>query len=144
MQSTGKISIFPKTQKRTRIKTVSFPGLNFTNTENKILKTLTQNNMNRFTLLSLLALGAFFASFGYAAEEASKLQATGVFVKNDKGALVFTDDADKKKYYGFNKGVKEKVGDLVGKKVKLNAKIKKKEGAKITLMTFVVSVKPVK
>ena len=54
-----------------------------------------------------------------------------------------TDDADKKKYYGFNKGVKEKVGDMVGKKVKLNAKVKKKEGAKITLMTYIVSVKAV-
>ena len=71
-------------------------------------------------------------------------QTTGTFVKNEKGALVFTDDADKKKYYGFNKGVKEKVGDLVGKKVKLNAKVKKKEGAKITLMTYVVSVQAVK
>ena len=50
----------------------------------------------------------------------------------------------RKKYYGFNKGVKEKVGELVGKKVKLNAKVKKKEGAKITLMTYVVSVQAVK
>ena len=33
------------------------------------------------------------------------------------------------KYYGFNKGVK--VGDLVGKKVKLNAKVKKKEEPKL-------------
>jgi len=40
--------------------------------------------------------------------------------------------------------VKEKVGDMLNKKVKLKAKIKKKEGAKITLMTYIVSVKPVK
>jgi hypothetical protein len=100
--------------------------------------------MNRFTVLSLLALGAFFSSLGFAAEESAKLQATGTFVKNDKGALVFTDDKDKKKYYAFNKGTKEKVGDMVGKKVKIHAKIKKKDGAKITLMTFIVSVKPVK
>ena len=30
----------------------------------------------------------------------------------------------------------------MGKKVKIIAKIKKKEGAKITLMTYIVSVKP--
>jgi len=100
--------------------------------------------MKRFIFLSLLSVGMLFSSFSFAQEEAVKLQTTGTFVKNEKGALVFTDDADKKKYYGFNKGVKEKVGDLVGKKVKLNAKVKKKEGAKITLMTYVVSVQAVK
>ena len=40
--------------------------------------------------------------------------------------------------------LKKKVGDMLNKKVKLKAKIKKKEGAKITLMTYIVSVKPVK
>ena len=99
--------------------------------------------MNRITLLALLALGAFFANLGFA-QEAKTLDATGKFIKNEKGALVFTDDKDKKKYYAFNKGTKEKVGDLTGKKVKIIAKIKKKEGAKITLMTYIVSVKPVK
>ena len=54
------------------------------------------------------------------------------------------ENKDKKKYYAFNKGTKEKVGDLTDKKVKIIAKIKKKEGAKITLMTYIVSVKPVK
>ena len=98
--------------------------------------------MNRITLLSLLTLGAFFSSFGFAAEETVKLQATGTFTKNEKGALVFTDDKDKKKYYAFNKGTKEKVGYQTGKKVKIIAKIKKKQGAKITLMTYIVSVKP--
>tara|TARA_A100001015_G_scaffold109846_1_gene121911 strand:- start:166 stop:345 length:180 start_codon:yes stop_codon:yes gene_type:complete len=58
--------------------------------------------------------------------------------------LVFTDDADKKKYFGFNKGVKEKVGDLIDQKVKLHAKVKRKEGAKFTSINYVVSVKPVK
>jgi hypothetical protein len=99
--------------------------------------------MNRITLLALLALGAFFANLGFA-QEAKTLDATGKFIKNDKGAFIFTDDADKKKYYGFNDGVKKKVGDMLNKKVKLKAKIKKKEGAKITLMTYIVSVKPVK
>lgn len=99
--------------------------------------------MNRITLLAHLALGAFFANLGFA-QEAKTLDATGKFIKNDKGAVIFTDDADKKKYYGFNDGVKKKVGDILNKKVKLKAKIKKKEGAKITLMTYIVSVKPVK
>jgi hypothetical protein len=99
--------------------------------------------MNRITLLALLALGAFFANLGFA-EEAKTLEVTGKFIKNDKGAVIFTDDADKKKYYGFNDGVKEKVSDMLNKKVKLKAKVKKKEGAKITLITFIVSVKPVK
>ena len=100
--------------------------------------------MNRITLLSLLTLGAFFSNFGFTAEEVIKLQATGTFTKNEKGALIFTDDKNKKKYYAFNKGTKEKVGDLTDKKVKIIAKIKKKEGAKITLMTYIVSVKPVR
>ena len=100
--------------------------------------------MNRITLLSLLSLGTFFSSFSFAAEEAIKLQATGTFTKNEKGALVYTDDKDEKKYYAFNKGTKEKVGDQTDKKVKIIAKIKKKEGAKIALMTYIVSVKPVK
>ena len=72
--------------------------------------------MNRITLLALLALGAFFANLGFA-QEAKTLEATGKFIKNDKGAVVFTDDADKKRYYGFNDGVKEKVGDMFNKKV---------------------------
>ena len=38
--------------------------------------------MNRITLLSLLTLGAFFSSSGFAAEEAVKLQATGTFTIN--------------------------------------------------------------
>mgnify|MGYP001163803828 FL=1 len=101
--------------------------------------------MNRITLLALLALGAFFANLGFA-QEAKTLDATGKFTKSNQryGAVIFTDDADKKKYYGFNDGVKKKVGDMLNKKVKLKAKIKKKEGAKITLMTYIVSVKPVK
>jgi hypothetical protein len=40
--------------------------------------------------------------------------------------------------------VKEKVGDMLNKKVKLKAKVKKKEGAKISLITYIVSVKPIK
>jgi len=42
--------------------------------------------MNRITLLALLALGAFFANLGFA-QEAKTLDATGKFIKNDKGAL---------------------------------------------------------
>ena len=94
--------------------------------------------------LSLLSLGMLLSSLSFAQEEATKLQTTGVFIKNDKGHLVFTDDADKKKYFGFNKGVKEKVGDLIDPKVKLHAKVKRKEGAKFTSINYVVSVKPVK
>tara|TARA_B100001057_G_scaffold396480_1_gene406283 strand:- start:696 stop:1064 length:369 start_codon:yes stop_codon:yes gene_type:complete len=107
------------------------------------IKPTTQIKMNRITLLALLALGAFFANLGFA-QEAKTLEATGKFIKNDKGAVVFTDDADKKRYYGFNDGVKKKVGDMLNKKVNLKAKVKKKEGAKITLMTFVVSIKEAK
>ncbi len=49
----------------------------------------------------------------------------------------------KKKYYAFNKGTKEKVGELIDQKVKLLAKVKKKVGAKISLMTYIISIKPV-
>ena len=107
------------------------------------IKPTTQIKMNRITFLALLALGAFFANPGFA-QEAKTLEATGKFIKNDKGAVVFTDDADKKRYYGFNDGVKKKVGDMLNKKVNLKAKVKKKEGAKITLMTYVVSIKEAK
>ena len=101
--------------------------------------------MNRFIFPSLLLyVGIFLSSFSFAEEEATKLQTTGVFIKNEKGHLVFTDDADKKKYFGFNKGVKEKVGDLIDQKVKLHAKVKRKEGAKFTSINYVVSVKPAK
>ncbi len=88
-------------------------------------------------------MGAFFANLGFA-QDAKTLEAVGQFIKNDKGAYVFTDESDKKKYYGFNEGVKKKVGDMLDKKVKLKAKVKKKEGAKITLMTYVVSIREVK
>ena len=96
--------------------------------------------MHRLILLSILSLGILISSFSFAQEETVKLQSTGIFKKNEKGVLIFTDDADKKKYYGFNKGVHEKVGDLVGKKVDLNARVKKKEGAKITLLIYIVSI----
>ena len=99
--------------------------------------------MNRITFLALLALGAFCTNLGFA-QEAKTLEATGKFIKNDKGAVVFTNDADKKRYYGFNDGVKKKEGDKLNKKVNLKAKVKKKEGAKITLMTYVVSIKEAK
>ena len=100
--------------------------------------------MNRLIFLSFISLGILCSSASFAKEEAVKLQTSGVFKKNEKGVLIFTDDADTKKYYGFNEGVKKKVGDLVGKKVNLVARVKKKEGAKITLMTYIVSVNPVK
>ena len=60
--------------------------------------------------------------FSFAQEKATKLQTTGIFEENEKDALLFTNDQDKKKHYGYNMGVKEKVGNLVGKKVKLIAK----------------------
>ena len=129
----------------------NFLGMNFmpikkTKNESFLIpkiKPTTQIKMNRITFLALLALGAFFANPGFA-QEAKTLEATGKFIKNDKGAFVFTDDADKKRYYGFNDGVKKKVGDMLNKKVNLKAKVKKKEGAKITLMTYVVSIKEAK
>jgi len=99
--------------------------------------------MKLATLLSLVLIPFFFTSISYAKEEVSKLQTTGIFIKNEKGTLVFTDDEDKKKYYAFNKGTKEKVGELIDQKVKLLAKVKKKVGAKITLMTYIISIKPV-
>ena len=86
------------------------------------------------------SIGIICPTFSFAQEEAIKLQTTGIFKKNEKGVLIFTDDTDKKKYYGFNKGVNEKVGDMVGEKVNINARVKKKEGAKITLMTYIVAV----
>ncbi|MDA9118546.1 hypothetical protein N9J83_00225 [Opitutales bacterium] len=99
--------------------------------------------MKLHTLLSFLLTAFFIPSFSYAKEEVSKLQTTGIFIKNEKGTLVFTDDEDKIKYYAFNKGTKEKVGELIDQKVKLLAKVKKKVGAKITLMTYIISIKPV-
>ena len=99
--------------------------------------------MKLATLLSLVLIPFFFTSISYAKEEVSKLQTTGIFIKNEKGTLVFTDDEDKKKYYSFNKGTKEKVGELIDQKVKLLAKVKKKVGAKISLMTYIISIKPV-
>ena len=100
--------------------------------------------MKLATLLSLVFIPFFFTSISFAKEEVRKLQTTGIFIENEKGALVFTDDEDKKKYYAFNKGAKEKVGELIDQKVKVNAKVKKKDGAKITLITYIVSVKSVK
>jgi len=99
--------------------------------------------MNRFIFLFVTSIGIICSTFSFALEEAIKLETTGIFKKNDKGVLILTDDTDKKKYYGFNKGVNEKVGDLVGEKVNVNARVKKKEGAKITLMTYIVAVNPV-
>ncbi len=99
--------------------------------------------MNKISLIITIALAAFLTSVGFAAEEAQKLQATGIFVKNEKGAMVFTDDKDKKKYYAFNKTAVKKVSTHAGKKVKINARVKKKEGAKISLITWVGSIKPV-
>lgn len=99
--------------------------------------------MNRFIFISIISLVVICTSFSFVNEEAIKLQTTGIFKKNEKGVLIFTDDADNKKYYGFNNGVNEKVGDLVGKKVNINARVKKKEGAKITLMTYIVAVNSV-
>ena len=103
-----------------------------------------ENRMKLATLLSLVFIPFFFTSISFAKEEVRKLQTTGIFIENEKGALVFTDDEDKKKYYAFNKGAKEKVGELIDQKVKVNAKVKKKDGAKITLITYIVSVKSVK
>ena len=91
----------------------------------------------------IILLSFLLTSLSYANEGVSKLQTTGIFIKNEKGTLVFTDDEDKKKYYAFNKGTKEKVGELIDQKVKLLAKVKKKVGAKITLMTYIISIKPV-
>ena len=71
--------------------------------------------MNRLIFLSLLSLGILHSSFSFAQEKATKLQTTGIFEENEKDALLFTNDQDKKKHYGYNKGVKEKVGNLVGK-----------------------------
>ena len=99
--------------------------------------------MKLHTLLSFLLTAFFIPSLSYAKEEVSKLQTTGIFIKNEKGTLVFTDDEDKIKYYAFNKGTKEKVGELIDQKVKLLAKVKKKVGAKISLMTYIISIKPV-
>ena len=99
--------------------------------------------MKLHTLLSFLLTAFFIPSLSYAKEEVSKLQTTGIFIKNEKGTLVFTDDEDKKKYYAFIKGTKEKVGEWIDQKVKLLAKVKKKVGAKISLMTYIISIKPV-
>jgi len=82
--------------------------------------------MNRLIFLSVLFLGILHSSFSFAEEEAVKLLTTGAFVKIDKGGLFYTDDKDKKIYYGFNMGVKEMVGDLVGEKVKLYAEVIRK------------------
>ena len=75
--------------------------------------------MNRLIFYPSFPL-EFYATVLPLLKEAVKLQTCGVFKKNEKGVLIFTDEADKKKYYGFNEGV-EKVGDLVGKKVNLVA-----------------------
>ena len=121
------------------IKRVKQSRINF-----RLTLTITyQKSMRFITLLSLVLIPFLFTSFSYAKEEISKLQTTGIFSKNEKGALVFTDGEDKKKYYAFIKGTKEKVGGLIDQKVKINAKVKKKDGAKITLLTYIVSVKPV-
>ena len=149
--SIGKIHILRKIQMQILTKMENFLGKNFmlikkTRSESFLIpkiKPKTQIKMNRITFLALLALGAFFANPGFA-QEAKTLEATGKFIKNDKGAVVFTDDADKKRYYGFNDGVKKKVGDMLNKKANLKAKVKKKEGAKITLMTYDVSIKEAK
>lgn len=121
------------------IKRVKQSRINFRLT----LTIIYQKSMRFITLLSLVLIPFLFTSFSYAKEEVSKLQTTGIFIKNEKGTLVFTDDEDKKKYYAFNKGTKEKVGELIDQKVKLLAKVKKKVGAKITLMTYIISIKPV-
>lgn len=76
-------------------------------------------------------------------EKAKKLQTTGIFRINKKGALVFTDDANGEKYYGFNRGVKDKVGDLIDRKVELDARFRNRNGAKITFMTYIVSVEEI-
>ena len=99
--------------------------------------------MKFIILLSFVLISFRFTSLTYANEEISKLQTTGIFSKNEKGVFVFTDGEDEKKYYAFNKGTKDKVGGLIDQKVKINAKVKKKDGAKITLLTYIVSVKPV-
>ena len=77
-------------------------------------------------------------------EKAKKLQTTGIFRINKKGVLVFTDDANGKTYHCFNKGVKEKVAGLIDRKVKLDARFRNRNGAKITFMTYIVSVKVIK
>ena len=77
-------------------------------------------------------------------EKAKKLQTTGIFRINKKGVHVFTDDANGKMYHCFNKGVKEKVTGLIDRKVKLDARFRNRNGAKITFMTYIVSVKVIK
>ena len=62
--------------------------------------------MNRLIFLSFLSLGILYSSFSFAQEKATKLQTTGFFEKNEKGTLLFTNDYDKKKHYGYNKSVK--------------------------------------
>jgi hypothetical protein len=54
--------------------------------------------MKFITLLSFVLISFLFTSFSCANEEISKLQTTGIFSKNEKGALVFTDGEDEKKY----------------------------------------------
>ena len=71
--------------------------------------------MNRLIFQSLLSTGILYSSFSFAQEKATKLQTNGIFDINEKGALLFPNDQDKKKHNGYNKGVKEKVGNLVGK-----------------------------
>ena len=46
----------------------------------------------------IILLSFLLTSLSYAKEEISKLQTTGIFSKNEKGALVFTDGEDEKKY----------------------------------------------
>jgi hypothetical protein len=53
--------------------------------------------MKFIILLSFVLISFRFTSLTYAKEEISKLQTTGIFSKNEKGVLVFTDDEDEKK-----------------------------------------------
>ena len=53
--------------------------------------------MKFIILLSFVLIYFRFTSLTYANEEISKLQTTGIFSKNEKGVLVFTDDEDEKK-----------------------------------------------
>jgi hypothetical protein len=57
-----------------------------------------EKSMKFITLLSFVLISFLFTSFSCANEEISKLQTTGIFSKNEKGALVFTDGEDEKKY----------------------------------------------
>jgi hypothetical protein len=99
--------------------------------------------MNRISFFALFSLAVFFTTSTFAAEENQKLLTTGVFTENDKGALIFTDDKDGKKYFAVKKVI-EKVGEHKGKKVKINARAKAAKTGKAMLMVYLASIQPAK